>query len=122
VVDLGIDVDGDPFSSCVVVPTEQVGRATTKAPSPRGATQRKILDTALKCGAGEFSGASVDEVITKAVDLIAYDPRDAESVKSKRDQRRTNVKRTLQNLCEQGFLVNDADRIYLPSAAPSREA
>ncbi len=120
VVDLGIDADGDPLSSCVVIETEPVARVKVRAPGPKGSTQIKILETAVGCGAAEQGGASVEEVINKSVSLIAYDPSGGEGM-PKRDQRRTNVTRALQRLCDRGFLVVDDDRIYLPEFAPLRE-
>ena len=120
VVDLGIDADGDPLSSCVVIEAEPVARAKVRAPGPTGSTQIKILETAVGCGAAEQGGASVEEVINKSVSLIAYDPSRGEGM-PKRDQRRTNVTRALRTLCDRGFLVVDDDRIYLPEVAPLRE-
>jgi KaiC/GvpD/RAD55 family RecA-like ATPase len=121
VVDLGIDADGDPVSSCVVLEIEPAVTAKPKVAVPSGSTQKKILDTAIACGAAEHAGALVGEVIAKSVSLIAYDPNELDGEKPKRDQRRTNVTRALRTLCERGFLVADGDWIYLPEVAPLRE-
>jgi hypothetical protein len=120
VVDLGIDADGDPLSSCVVTEAEPAARAKVRTSGPKGSTQKKILETAVGCGAAEQGGASADEVISKSVSLIAYDPSVGEGM-PKRDQRRTNVTRALRTLSDGGFLVVDGDRIYLPEVAPLRE-
>jgi KaiC/GvpD/RAD55 family RecA-like ATPase len=121
VVDLGIDADGDPLSSCVVLAIEPAATAKPKAQRRKGQTQEKIFNTAVACGAAQHAGASLDEVITKSVSLIPYDPEGQDGAKPKRDQRRGNVRRTLEKLCDDGFLVADGDWIYLPEVAPVRE-
>ena len=53
VVELGIDADGWPVTSCVVVPEEQAGDTVGRARVPRGGNQKVIWD-----GLGELMRAS----------------------------------------------------------------
>ncbi|MFM2006241.1 MAG: hypothetical protein RLZZ09_1896 [Pseudomonadota bacterium] len=118
VIDLGVDFDGDPETSCVVeyVPAPQ---KKNKADGPKGARQRDIMNRARQCGAGTSEGALTQDVIDACVELIPFEPQPAEGSKGRRDQRRTSVKRALDRLCEQGHLKTHHDRLYLPSEAPS---
>lgn len=118
VIDLGVDFDGDPETSCVVeyVPAPQ---RKNKSDGPTGARQRDIMNRARQCGAGTSEGALTQDVIDACVELIPFEPQPAEGSKGRRDQRRTSVKRALDRLCEQGHLKTHHDRLYLPSVAPS---
>ena len=117
VIDLGVDFDGDPETSCVVeyVPAPQ---KKNKADGPKGARQMDIMNRARQCGAGTSAGALTQDVIDACVELIPFEPQPAEGSKGRRDQRRTSVKRALDRLCEQGHLKTHHDRLYLPSVAP----
>lgn len=117
VIDLSVDIDGDPETSCVVeympAPLQR-----QKADQPKGARQRDIMDNARKCGAATLQGALTKEVIDACVKLIAFEHQPAEGSKPRRDQRRDSVKRALDRLCEQGFLKAHNDRLYLPGVGP----
>lgn len=114
VVDLGVDEDGDPVSSCVI-------RHTDAAPiqnrgsqvGPRGNNQRKVFDCAKEAGAALPDGALTVEVIDRAIRSIPYDPANSSDAKPKRDQRRSHVERALRGLCDRGLLVTKDERIYL---------
>lgn len=117
IIDLGIDADGDPETSCVV---EYMPAPLKKLSNdePKGARQRDVMDRARHCGAGRSEGALIQNVIDECVDLIPFEKQTAEGSKERRDQRRGSVMRALDKLCEQGFLKTYNDRLYLPGVGP----
>jgi hypothetical protein len=116
VVDLGVDDDGDPVSSCVVRQTDAVPpQSRGSQVGPKGGNQRKVFDCAKEAGAGLPQGALTVEVIDRAVRSIPYDPAGSGDGTSKRDQRRGHVTRALHSLCDRGLLVTKDERIYLAS-------
>lgn len=117
IIDLTMDVDGDPETSCVVEYVPAPPRKQ-KTDQPKGARQRDIMNSARECGAVTPQGALTKEVIDACVKLIAFENQPSEGPKPRRDQRRDSVKRALDRLCEQGFLKAHNDRLYLPGVGP----
>jgi hypothetical protein len=89
VVELGVDEDLDPITSCVVV--ESAVPVPAQAPPRLGALERVILDVAE--GLAAMGQASVDRVISGAVERLP-------AVPGVRDRRRERVTRALQKLLE----------------------
>lgn len=117
VVDLGVDDDGDPVTSCVVRHTDALPRQNRHSQvGPRGDIQRKVFACAKEAGAETPDGAYTVEVIDRAIHSIPYDPAGSDDGKSKRNQRRSHVTRALHSLCDRGLLVTQDERIYLTSA------
>jgi RecA/RadA recombinase len=114
---LGFDADGDDETSCVV---EYVAAPPqrTKSNEPKGDTQKKIMEYALKWGAGTPQGAVLGKVVDACVGLIPFENTAAEGTKKPRDQRRGNVTRSLNGLCEKGYLKSREGRLYVPSVGP----
>lgn len=113
-IDLGFDDDGDTETSCVVeylpAPIQKQRRN-----EPKGAIQRNIMVRARICGASTSEGALTKDVVDACIELIPFDTQPACNKKRPRDQRRGSVMRALTKLCEQGFLTNIEERLYLPS-------
>lgn len=114
IVGLGTDSDGDPMSSCVVEYTDMSPAMSAAPRQPKGAIQKRVLETARACGASTPQGALSTAIIDAAVNSIPYDPIQAEGSKKPRDQRRTHAERSLRGLCEGEFLVAVGERIFLP--------
>ena len=120
VVTLGVDEDGDAITSCIVKHVETAFRQRRlRGNGPRGEKQRKVMECAVKCGAGTVAGAPPKDVIDQAVESIPYDPAVEAGQKAPRDQRRGHVTRALAALCDRGHLVTIGDRVYFPSTAPA---
>lgn len=117
IIDLGVDVDGDRETSCVV---EYMPAPPKKLSNhePKGARQRDILNCARQFGAGTSKGALIQNVIDECIKLIPFEKQPAEGSKERRDQRRGSVMRALDKLCEQGFLKTHDDRLFLPNVGP----
>ncbi|MCZ8170585.1 MAG: AAA family ATPase, partial [Brevundimonas sp.] len=89
VVDLGVDEDGDPVSSCVIRHTDATPiQSRGSQVGPRGGNQQKVFDCAKEAGAELPQGALMEEVIDLAIRSIPYDPASSGEGKPKRDQRR----------------------------------
>lgn len=114
---VGVDNDGDPETSCVVEYIAAPARRA-KANEPKGATQKKIMEHALECGAGTPEGAPLEKVVDVCVGLIPFEKTPANGSRKPRDQRRSNVTRSLEKLCDSGFLKTRDDRLYVPSVGP----
>ncbi|MBC2652362.1 AAA family ATPase [Novosphingobium aerophilum] len=113
-VALGTDSDGDPISSCVVEYVDRPRTPIAAPPEPKGATEKRVLETARACGAATPEGALSTAVIGGAVNAIPYDPAPPEGAKRPRDQRRSHVVRALSRLCDKGFLVTVGERLFVP--------
>jgi hypothetical protein len=99
VVELGVDEDGDPITSCVV---EHVEPPARRRGEPAGDVQKIVYRAA---------PGTVDEVITRAVEQMPHDPQ-------KRDKRREHARRALQGLLAARWLVQVGDGVYWPDASP----
>jgi hypothetical protein len=89
VVHLGLDEDGDPITSCVVVEAEMPRAVSTR---PLGRVQAVVNEAAQRLLANAPS-ASVAAVVAEAVQCMP-EPEDG-----KRDRRAEHVKRALDELC-----------------------
>lgn len=113
-VHLGFDSDDDEVTSCVV---EYVTAPSKRAKpnEPKGATQQAIMHNARQCGAHTPAGALTRDVIDASVRSVPYEPPKEDGTKKPRDQRRSNIERSLRTLCDKGLLVAKDDRLYFPS-------
>jgi hypothetical protein len=91
-VSLGLDSDGDPVTSCVVVEAEV---PTAKALSkPLGAKQRIVVEVIQEMAQAQTTGIEVNEIVKQAVARLEA-PADG-----KRDTRRQHIRRALEELCQ----------------------
>jgi hypothetical protein len=94
VVDLGVDYDGDPVTSCVAIetdlPTRKPDEDSRKGIKRRGRIENHILEVMALFG--EQSIVKAEELITRAVETMP-EPEDG-----KRDTRRQSIVRALNGL------------------------
>lgn len=92
IVTLGLDEDGDPITSCVVV---EQGLPTVGAINrPLGTVEILVNQVIQEFALGQLAGIEVNEVIKLAVDRLPG-PEDG-----KRDTRRARAARAVKTLCE----------------------
>jgi hypothetical protein len=110
-INLGSDNDGDPITSCAVVPVDLVMGLKPERSGLRGAVQKQLQSIARDLGAYTAAGADEQTVIE----------RTARAMKLRaglRDQRRTNAKKTLKGLLDVGIFVSIEGRLYSCDVAP----
>jgi len=93
IVDVGVDEDGDPVTSCVIKETE-VNLAKATSAKPLGEIEKAVVQAITEISEFQTAGIEVGEVIKMAVNFIAG-PKDG-----KRDTRRQKVRRALESLCD----------------------
>jgi len=91
VVDIGVDEDGDPITSCVIKETE-VNLAKATSAKPLGEMEKAVVMAIEEISEFQTAGIEVSEVIKLAVNKIAG-PTDG-----KRDTRKQKVRRALESL------------------------
>jgi len=91
VVDVGVDEDGDPITSCVIKETE-VNLAKATSAKPLGENEKAVVMAIAEISEFQTAGIEVSEVIKLAVSKIAG-PTDG-----KRDTRKQKVRRALETL------------------------
>jgi hypothetical protein len=98
-VQLGVDDDGDPVTSCVVEQLTDVPRGKSKEPRP-GSVERTLLD-AIRDDPSADECVSVPGAIEAAMPLLPEPPG--------RDTRRQHLMRALRALASKGFITVEDD-------------
>lgn len=98
-INIDIDEDGDAVTSCVVEYLDGVKRKTKQ--KQRGEKELAILKAFDDLGGVK---ASIDDLITKALEYIPYDPQ-------QRDQRRAKLRRAIGSLGADGVFVVFQDTV-----------
>jgi archaellum biogenesis ATPase FlaH len=105
-INVGTDDTGETITSCVVEPT-----VTVKLPKGeqglKGSVRNIIRGVVIELQTPD--GALVGAVIAEAVKRLPRSP-------NARDQRRSNVRKTLRALCEEGILRLAGGHIFVPAA------
>jgi hypothetical protein len=101
-VPLGLDDDGDVVSSCVIEHTE----GGVKQKAKLSANEQAILEALPDVQGLDGVGAQVDEVITRAVDLVPFDKGSG-----KRDPRRMQLLKAVQSLNMKGHIRLEEGRV-----------
>jgi hypothetical protein len=99
-VEIGVDADGDPVTSCVVEPLSVAPAGTRKKEPPPGTVQRALLD-AIRDDPSADQRVSVSGVIEAAMLLLP--------TRTGRDLRRQHLKRALGILASKGFITVEGD-------------
>lgn len=105
VVQLGMDADGDPVTSCVVEHAEGGGQATrerVKVGTNEGILMGRLTELADLTG----EAVSVTELIDASVAQVPFD-----TGTGKRDKRRENMLRALQSLQGKGLVRVDGGKV-----------
>ena len=108
---VGLDEDGEDVSSCYVEPCDAIDAAPVRR---FGTKQRAVLDALHDLTDLSGGTVEVDRVLARAVDALPVDPE-------KRDRRREHVRRALNELVEQGVLI-EADGMLRASASNGEPA
>lgn len=107
-----VDEDGVPETSCTVEYITGVARdAAVVTRQPRGAHERTVLNVAHEMtGLDPTAQVVAGDLVERAI---------AETVRgtSKQDNRRRDIKRALEALIEQGWLIEDGDYVQLGDEA-----
>lgn len=90
-VTLGLDADGDPITSCVVVEAQL---PTAKVLRPMGVVEQVVNAVVQEMAQAQTSGIEVEAVLKEAIQRMSA-PEDG-----KRDTRRMRARRALLALCE----------------------
>jgi hypothetical protein len=98
-IEIGVDADGDPVTSCVVEQLAAVPKGTRKEPRP-GTLERALLD-AIREDPSADERVSVSAAIEAAMPLLPQPPG--------RDTRRQHLKRALGTLASKGFITVEGD-------------
>jgi hypothetical protein len=116
-VTLGFDADGDPVSSCFVIPRE-VSRAEFEPPKKFGLIENALMEAVTQLAASDQPKISKDELIALVADQMPAPGLD-ENGNPKRDQRKSNVKRSLDTLIKKGALGFEGEYVVMPAEAPA---
>jgi hypothetical protein len=98
-VEIGVDLDGDPVTSCVVEQLTDAPKETRKEPRP-GSVARTLLD-AIRDDPSAEGRVYVPGAIQAAVPLLPQP--------SGRDTRRQHLMRALRTLASDGFITVEGD-------------
>ena len=102
VVELGVDQDGDPVTTCIIEP----GEKTRHERKPGGEHQQVVWK--VLCELADLGGeANLNEVIDKAVEKTIRNPE------WKKDRRRGRVTEALQSLQANGWIDVDGGKVIL---------
>ncbi|WP_394730740.1 AAA family ATPase [Altererythrobacter sp. GH1-8] len=103
-IDIGIDEDGDLIESCVLIEAELSGPQVKISGKWQIAVWQAANDLA-----GLDGRAAVEDMILRAMEKFPRETREG-----KRDHRRQNLKRALDDLCAKGHLRADNDHVIMP--------
>lgn len=101
--DVGVDADGEPINSCTVRYIDYVPQVS--APRGLGKAQNLLLRTREKLDMFD-EGISRGELLDKATATVPA-PNDG-----KKDNRRSNLERTLKGLIEQGHIIEQGGLLF----------
>jgi hypothetical protein len=114
-IEVGLDDDKEQETTCVVVATDGSRASVAVVRGPSGAKKKLVLETA--SGAITVDGGSITRNALVALVWEEY-PRG----NSKKDNRRGNAGRDIDELIEDGFLIqNEAGQIRMPTKPSAKE-
>jgi hypothetical protein len=98
-IEIGVDTDGDPVTSCVVEQLAVVPKGSRKEPRP-GTVERTLLDS-IRDNLSADQEVSVSGAIEAAMPLLPQPPG--------RDTRRQHLMRALRTLASKAFITVEGD-------------
>ena len=110
VVQLGLDEEGDPVSSCVVEHGEVVPKGSGR--EPKGANERTVWRVAGEMQGLDGTGPGIKELLDRCVNETPFDDGSG-----KRDRRRENLNRALNELISATKLQIEGGQIRLGTTA-----
>ncbi len=116
-ITVGYDKDGDAVTSCVVKPCD-VSRSDFEPKRKSGPTETALMEKLSELASPDNPKIPM-AILVAAVAEDMPPPGSDESGQPKRDQRKANVKRALENLIEKGWIVRDEEHVCMPVEAPA---
>lgn len=107
-VTVGLNRYGKEITSCVV---KHIDSDTEKTPEPKGKWKKAVYNAIQDISFSANESISVETVISEA---IKNEPHD--TGKSGRDRRRDNARRAISDLCREGFVRLEDNKIFIPQS------